>query len=136
MELFSSTYDFPPVPSDTATWLADGVTTHPTFFGCNSSDPVPLLIYLPNGAAPLGQAPVTNISTLALGLEPELIEAVLSQTFDLTTQGIATETNGEWDKDPEWPACLACAVVDRSRARAEVERSGLCETCLQRYCWS
>ena len=135
-QLLSSTYDFPPVPSDTATWLDQGLTTHPTFFGCNSSSPVPLLIYLANGAPPLGEAPVTNISTLALQFEADEIEAALSQMFDMTTQGIATETNGVWEKDLEWPACLACAVVDRSRAKAGVERSGVCETCMERYCWS
>ena len=97
------------MPSDTATWLADGVTTHPTFFGCSSSDPVPLVIYLPNGAPPLGQPPLTNISTFATAFEPEQIEAAISQTFDLTTQGIATETNGVWEKVAA-PAALALAL--------------------------
>ncbi|TFY63535.1 hypothetical protein EVJ58_g3197 [Rhodofomes roseus] len=131
-----SAYDFPPVPTDTATWLDEGLTTHPTFFGCNSSSPVPLLIYLANGAPPLGQAPLTNITTVQEAFEADDIEAAMSQMFDLTTQGMATEADGVWAKDPEWPACLACAVVDRSRAKAGVERSGVCETCMQKYCWS
>ena len=131
-----STYDFPPVPTDAATWHDEELTTHPTFFGCNSSSPVPLLIYLANGSPPLGQAALTNITTLQLAFEGDDIDAAMSQMFDMTTQGLATEVDGVWTKDPEWPACLACAVVDRSRAKAGVERSGVCETCMQRYCWS
>ncbi|KAF8138999.1 hypothetical protein EV363DRAFT_1315512 [Boletus edulis] len=38
--------------------------------------------------------------------------------------------------DPEWPACLACAIVDRARERAGETRSGVCESCFARYCWS
>lgn len=38
-------------------------------------------------------------------------------------------------KDPLWPACLSCAVVDRARKRLGVERQDLCRTCFERHCW-
>lgn len=57
---------------------------------------------------------------------------MLSQTFVIATQGYPA---GGVMKDPDWPSCLACAIVDRARERAGVERSGICATCLNRYCW-
>ncbi|OCH95307.1 lysophospholipase [Obba rivulosa] len=140
--LFPSSYSFPHVPANQSVFLAQGLTKRPTFFGCNapSDSAAPLVIYMANGGAPLGQVPVTNVSTDQLSFAPEQIDAMLTQTFDVATQGIPIEkTVGRQtvlDKDPEWPACLACAVVDRSRERQGMVRSGICESCLERYCWS
>ncbi|EPS99006.1 hypothetical protein FOMPIDRAFT_1017328 [Fomitopsis schrenkii] len=64
------------------------------------------------------------------------LQAMLSQTFDIATQGIAYEIGSGWEKDPEYPSCLACAVVDRARERQNMARDGLCASCLERYCWS
>lgn len=50
----------------------------------------------------------------------------------MATQGIPV--NGA--KDPEWPVCLACGVVERARARSGLKREGACESCLARYCFS
>ncbi|KZT02314.1 lysophospholipase [Laetiporus sulphureus 93-53] len=135
---FPGTYAFPPVPTSASTFLSKNLTRYPTFFGCNSSvnSSEPLVIYLANGGPPLGQTPATNTSTLQLSYGAEELEAMLSQTFDIATQGRATESSAGWEKDPEWPACLACAVVDRSRQREGVTRSGVCASCLDRYCWS
>ncbi|KAH9928107.1 lysophospholipase [Fomitopsis serialis] len=139
MAYFVGTYSFPPVPPDNATWLAEGLTRRPTFFGCNSSaaSGAPLLIYLGNGGPPLGQTTgYTNTSTAQLAYSADELEVMLSQTFDVATQGIAIETADGWEKDPEYASCLACAVVDRARERQNIERSGLCASCLERYCWS
>ena len=50
---------------------------------------------------------------------------MLDQVFDVATQGIPSRSSalhqhdgwaderGKDEKDPLWPACLACAVVDR-----------------------
>ncbi|KZT69824.1 lysophospholipase [Daedalea quercina L-15889] len=139
MAYFTGTYSFPPVPPDNSTWLAEGLTERPTFFGCNSSTAsgAPLLIYLGNGAPPLGETTAyTNTSTSQLSYSADELEAMLSQTFDIATQGIASETTEGWEKDPEYASCLACAVVDRARERQNISRSGLCASCLERYCWS
>lgn len=90
------------------------------------------MIYLANGGAPLGQVAVTNTSTFQDTFTPGQIQAMLDQTFDIATQGIPIGLS----KDPEWPVCLACAVVDRARARAGEARTGACASCLSRYCSS
>ncbi|GBE81631.1 Lysophospholipase 2 [Sparassis crispa] len=135
--LFPNAYSFPPVPPLQSTFLSHNLTKQPTFFGCNaSSSAEPFVIYLANGGAPLGQAALTNTSTEQLSYSAAQIDGMLQQVFDVATQGIPTEHGGVAEKDPEWPACLACGIVDRARARAGVERSGVCVSCLERYCWS
>ncbi|KAI0934939.1 hypothetical protein AcV5_006621 [Taiwanofungus camphoratus] len=134
VSFFPGTYAFPPVPTNQSTFLALNLTTRPAFFGCGSalSAGAPLVVYLANGGAPLGQAPLTNTSTDQFAYAADALDAMLAQTFDVATQGIPVAGM----KDPAWPACLACAVVDRARARAGLERGGVCETCMERYCWS
>ncbi|KIP06142.1 hypothetical protein PHLGIDRAFT_468918 [Phlebiopsis gigantea 11061_1 CR5-6] len=132
VNLFPTAYSFPPVPATAAGFTAANLTKRPTFFGCNTSTSAPLLIYIANGGAPLGQVPQTNVSTFTDTFSASTIQGFLDQTFDIATQGIAV---GD-EKDPEWPVCLACAVVDRARARKGVDRSGACVGCLQRYCAS
>ncbi|KAG1766918.1 lysophospholipase catalytic domain-containing protein [Suillus placidus] len=134
--LYPSAYSFPLVPTSMGEYTAQNLTTRPTFFGCNttsSNASTPLLIYLANGGPPYdGEAPVTNTATTQTSYSSSEIQTMLSQTFVITTQGYPT--NGA-TKDPNWPSCLACAVVDRARERAGVARSGICSTCMNRYCW-
>ncbi|CCM05117.1 uncharacterized protein FIBRA_07325 [Fibroporia radiculosa] len=129
---FPNSYSFPPVPPLQATFLAEGLTKRPTFFGCSSTvaSGDPLVIYLANGGPPLGQPAMTNTSTDQFTYYADELDGMLSQAFDVATQGIADGT-----KDAEWAACLACAVVDRARRREGIARSGVCESCLDRYCW-
>ncbi|KAI0074741.1 hypothetical protein K474DRAFT_1508583 [Panus rudis PR-1116 ss-1] len=143
--LFPQNYSFPIVPNDTSTFLSLNLTRRPTFFGCNvtatnSSAIPPLIIYIANGGPPLGQSPVTNTPTLKLSYTSSLIDAMLAQTLDIATQGIPIQnTNGTRSKDPAWPVCLACGIVERSRAKgfpSPVPRSPTCQSCLQRYCFS
>ena len=135
--LLSSAYSFPPVPTSASDFTSQKLTTRPTFFGCNvtsANATTPLLIYLANGGPPdNGEAPVTNTSTLQASYSSSQIQAMLDQTFDIATQGYPA--NSGVTSDPEWPACLACAVVDRARYRANETRSGVCVTCFARYCW-
>ena len=136
--LLSSAYSFPPVPTSATEFTAQNLTTRPTFFGCNTTsanETTPLVIYLANGGPPHnGEAPVTNTATLKVSYSSSEIQAMLDQTFIIATQGYPAEST--MTTDPEWPACLACAVVDRARERAGEARSGVCETCFARYCWS
>ena len=89
-----------------------------------------------NGGPPLGKDPLTNTSTAQRKYENSQVEGMLDQIFDIATQGIPVETPEGPEKDPEWPACLICAITDRSRAELGLERSGICESCFARYCWS
>ncbi|KAG6373884.1 hypothetical protein JVT61DRAFT_6037 [Boletus reticuloceps] len=136
--LLSPAYSFPPVPTSPGEFIAQNLTTRPTFFGCNTTsanDTTPLLIYLANGGPPHnGQAPVTNISTFQLSSSSSTTQAILDQIFIIATQGYPA--NSSMTTDPEWPACLACAIVDRARERAGETRSGVCACCFARYCWS
>ncbi|KAF8139034.1 lysophospholipase [Boletus edulis] len=136
--LLSPAYSFPPVPTSPGEFIAQNLSTRPTFFGCNTAsvnDTTPLLIYLANGGPPHnGQAPVTNISTFQLSSSSSTTQAMLDQIFVIATQGYPA--NSSMTTDPEWPACLACAIVDRARERAGETRSGVCESCFARYCWS
>ena len=132
MALFPESYSFPTIPSSSSESLEQGLTQRPTFFGCNDSENVPLVIYLGNGGAPLGQVAVTNTTTSQFTYQASEIQAMLNQIFDIATQGIPVDVT---TKDPEWPACLACAVVDRTRAKLPfVSRSGVCSSCFERYC--
>ncbi|TFK53598.1 hypothetical protein OE88DRAFT_1626468 [Heliocybe sulcata] len=126
MNIYPQAYSFPPVPTDMSAFNAQDLTSHPTFFGCNSTAPTPLLIYMPNGYTPHGQTPVTNTSTTQLKYSDAEVQAMFDQTFTMATlEGI----------DSQWPACLACAVVDRARARINAQRSGICDTCFATYCY-
>ncbi|KZT18493.1 FabD/lysophospholipase-like protein [Neolentinus lepideus HHB14362 ss-1] len=129
--LFPDAYTFPPIPLNTSTFIAKNLTRRPTFFGCDTPE-TPLIVYIANGGPPAGQPAVTNTSDDTW--TPQLIEAFLDQTFDVATQGITNGTVGA--RDTEWGSCVACAVVDRERYRQGIARSGVCETCLARYCWS
>ncbi|EKM59981.1 uncharacterized protein PHACADRAFT_250811 [Phanerochaete carnosa HHB-10118-sp] len=131
--LFPGVYSFPPVPSSPDVFAAHNLTKRTTFFGCNTAPEAPLVAYFANGGPPLGQTPLTNLSTFTDTFTPPQIQAIMNQVFDIATQGIPIN---EVEKDPEFPVCLACAIVDRARARAGERRTGVCETCLARYCFS
>ncbi|KAI0759250.1 lysophospholipase [Trametes elegans] len=149
--LLSPAYAFPRVPRTPAAFAAQNLTRRPAFFGCKSAAGAgagdPLVVYLANGGPPLGQAPVTNGTGDTLSYGARAVQAFLDQVFDLATQGIpvaaaaAGDTAGGGEgagvgKDPEWPVCLACAVVDRARRGLGIDRKGACERCLDRYCYS
>ncbi|KZT29204.1 lysophospholipase [Neolentinus lepideus HHB14362 ss-1] len=126
-KFFPSSYSFPPVPNSVDDFISENLTTHPTFFGCNSSAPTPLIIYLPNGAPPPGQPALTNTSSNQIQYSASEVQAMLDQTFEIATAA---------GVDNEWPACLACAVADRARERLGAVRGGVCASCMARYCWS
>ena len=133
--MFPKAYSFPHIPKSPSVFVSEGLVKRPTFFGCNTGlfSDAPLVIYLANGAPPLGQPPLTNTTTFQSTYTPAQIQGMLNQVYDVATQGIPGHKT---EKDPEWPVCLACAVVDRARERLWVPRSGACASCLARYCWS
>ena len=91
----------------------------------------------------MGEPALTNTSTFQTQYPRALVEAMLDEVFDVATQGIPTRRGphqhrggAEEEKDPLWPACLACAVVDRARRDLGLARSGVCKSCMKKYCWS
>ncbi|EPS42200.1 hypothetical protein H072_3946 [Dactylellina haptotyla CBS 200.50] len=117
---------FPSIP-DVHTFINSGLNNRPTWFGCDAKNftgtPSPLLVYIPN--APYNV--FSNVSTFRMSYQDAQRDLLIDNGYMIATQG-----NGAID--PEWPACVGCAVVHR-----EMERKGMvteqCQQCLKRYCW-
>lgn len=90
-----------------------------------------LFRYIPN--APSGGAFNSNTSTWDLEYTPMETIQFLDAVFNATTNGIPLGQSG---KDEQWPACLACAIVERKRQYRNMDRSDVCEQCFKRYCWN
>ncbi|EED16450.1 lysophospholipase Plb1 [Talaromyces stipitatus ATCC 10500] len=117
---------FPSVP-DVNTFVNKGLNTHPTFFGCNSSNtssPTPLIVYLPN----YPYVTYSNLSTLTLSINNTERDAVIQNAYDMVTMANGT-------RDADWPACVGCAVLSRSFERTNTKVPDICNTCFNRYCW-
>lgn len=117
---------FPHVPGKD-TFLNLGLNTRPSFFGCNatnSSSPSPLIVYLPNH--PYVYA--SNISTFQMAISSPERDAMVENGWALATQLNAT-------RDPDWPACVGCAMLARSFHRTNTSVPEKCRQCFDRYCW-
>ncbi|POW21810.1 hypothetical protein PSHT_01937 [Puccinia striiformis] len=129
----SGTSNFPPVPLQPQVWIDKGFNTRPTFFGCDATSTqgnggYPLVVYLPN--SPLSPSP-TNTSTFKMQYSNGERDQFLSSAARST---IGPVFGANKTADPEWPTCLSCALIDRSRNRLNVIRSSACEKCFTRYC--
>ncbi|EFP84862.2 Lysophospholipase 1 [Puccinia graminis f. sp. tritici] len=130
----SNAASFPPVPLQPQTWINKGFTTRPTFFGCNASSTqgnggYPLIVYLPN--SPLSSSP-TNSSTFQLQYSTKERDAFVHSVTNSTAYPLFGPKK---TVDNEWPTCLSCALIDRSRNRLNVTRSAACKKCFARYCY-
>jgi lysophospholipase len=115
-----------------------GLNSRPTFFGCNASNftdysrTPPLVIYFPHTP----WTAYTNFSTFTLEYTQDQVAAFIQNgvatavissllLIDVQSQGNSTT----------WPACLACAVLQRAKERAGVPMGDQCQKCFQEYCW-
>lgn len=122
---------FPKVPPPT-TFVARGYNSRPVLFGCDTSltaapekgHESPIVLYLAN--APYSA--YTNYSDSKSALSLEQTREVMVNSFNLVTQA-----NGTLASD--WPRCLACAAVERSRARLGMPRAASCTACFAKWCW-
>ncbi|MBW0506331.1 hypothetical protein O181_046046 [Austropuccinia psidii MF-1] len=127
---------FPSVPVDPQIWLEHGLATRPTFFGCevptqNGNGGHPLIIYLPN--SPLAQKGFrTNTGTFKLQYSKKNTQAFIESTMQATAQPVFRPNQ----TDNDWPTCLSCALIERTRNRMNVPRSSTCQICFKRYCYS
>jgi lysophospholipase len=127
--LLPGAYKFPKIPQTQAEFLAQNLTTRPTFFGCDEDQDVPMILYFPNGAPP----PITNASTNQLSFpDLGLVQAIIDQSGEIVSRG--RPQNGE-GRDGLFPVCVACALADREISRLGLKRDAQCETCFQRYCY-
>ncbi|PLW07483.1 hypothetical protein PCANC_24788 [Puccinia coronata f. sp. avenae] len=130
----TGTVNFPPIPLQPQVWLDQGYNTRPTFFGCNAPSTrgnggYPLIIYLPN--SPLSPS-LTNTTTFKMKYSNDEKNQFLSS---VTKSTMNPRFGTEKTVDPEWSTCLSCALIDRSRNRANVPRSAACAKCFTRYCY-
>ncbi len=123
---------FPIVPSP-ATFIARNYTTKPAFFGCDAQ-----LTTTNDTRAPIiawfGNAPYSSYSNITFfqNVTPiPRVHDIWNNTFNQITQGAGS-------LDLEWPACLACAAIDRSLAKLSppMQRTAQCQGCFDRYCWN
>ncbi|KAM0438569.1 hypothetical protein ACHAPT_001321 [Fusarium lateritium] len=119
--------EFPKVP-DQNTFVNLGLNKRPTFFGCDNgkdSSSGPLIVYLPN-------APYTyqsNFSTFDLEYSNTERNEIIRNGYNVATMGNATV-------DPDWPACVGCAILARSLARTKTDIPSKCTDCFSQYCWN
>lgn len=120
---------FPIVPP-AETFIHNNYTTKPVFFGCdanltttNSTDS-PIVLYMANSP----YSAYTNYSFFQFATSD-------SQFSDILLNGLNQVTQGNGTIDEEWPACLGCAVIDRSLAKVNMSRTAQCESCFEKYCW-
>ncbi|RSM07801.1 hypothetical protein CEP52_005007 [Fusarium oligoseptatum] len=118
---------FPVVPGRD-TFLNLGLNTRPTFFGCNASntsEPSPLIVYIPN--YPYVYA--SNISTFQTTVNTSELSAIIENGYAAATMLNAT-------RDPDWPVCVGCAMLARSFDRTNTTLPDKCRECFQNYCWN
>ncbi|KAF2670591.1 hypothetical protein BT63DRAFT_242241 [Microthyrium microscopicum] len=118
---------FPKIP-DMNTFVNLGLNTKPTFFGCNSaniSGPAPLIVYLPNHPYSYW----SNISTVTLKMPPEMRDGMINNGYNVATMGNGTLSD-------KWPACAACAIMQRSFERTKTTPPKMCLDCMAQHCWN
>ncbi|TIA88364.1 hypothetical protein E3P99_02658 [Wallemia hederae] len=127
-----TTISFANVPTPDQ-FVAQGLNTRPTFFGCNSSDVTnfdenrhtPIIAYVPAYPYVFN----ANQSTFKLEYSAEEYSGMIAN-------GEASTALNGLVSDGEWKRCLACALVDRARERNNVDRSPECQTCFNDWCWN
>ncbi|TFK75253.1 phospholipase B [Pluteus cervinus] len=135
--LLSSHQQFPPIPQTPDDFIEMGLTSRPTFFGCNPVQippEYPLVIYLPNSPPISGDNPVTNSETFQLTYTIKHTKLLLQQAHTNTISGFTPNAN---IADPNWGLCLQCAAIDRARYKFNrtISRSAICSQCFEQYCF-
>ncbi|KAJ7118923.1 lysophospholipase catalytic domain-containing protein [Mycena epipterygia] len=131
--LFPGAYKFPQIPQTQAEFVAQNLTTQPTFFGCDEAQDVPMILYFANGAPPPGKPAITNASTNQLSFpDLGLVQAILDEAGEIVSRG--RPQNGK-ARDSLFPVCVACALADRERSRLGMKRDAQCNICFERYCY-
>ncbi|KAK4057651.1 hypothetical protein OIO90_001299 [Microbotryomycetes sp. JL221] len=136
-------FAFPPIPATQQDFVDQGLNIRPTFFGCDvasanisNQEAYPIVVYMPNAPPPPSQINsntyFTNTSTFQLDYALEDVYKFLDGAHANILKGGLTRE----ETDQQWPVCLKCAVVDRARQRANIERSDTCQACMQKYCWT
>lgn len=128
---------FPYVP-DNNTFINLGLGTKPTFFGCYASNftslrhetgassdySPPLIVFTSNH--PYSYA--SNTSTFKMVYTTNEVSSMIRNGYNVMTRGNSTD-------DPEWGACVGCAIIQREVERRNDTQTEQCKRCFERYCW-
>jgi lysophospholipase len=129
---------FPKIPT-AETFIANQYNILPTFFGCYEDD-VPLVrppILSPRSPSDprqvlyLSNSPwsaYTNYSYVQSEFYPSQLDIIFNNSF-------AQLTYNNSFSDPEWPACLACALIHGSVKKMGLNDTAQCQGCFLRHCW-
>ncbi|KAK0392004.1 hypothetical protein NLU13_1502 [Sarocladium strictum] len=127
LENISEGTSFPVVPGQ-QTFINLGLNTRPTFFGCNASntsEPSPLIVYIPNYPYVFN----SNTSTFQMTTNESERDAMVENGWAVATQLNAT-------RDTDWPVCVGCAMLARSFDRTNTTVPQKCKECFESYCWN
>lgn len=127
LEDISEGTSFPAVPGRNS-FVNLGLNTRPTFFGCNASnttEPSPLVVYIPN----YPYLYPSNISTFQMTVNDSERDAIVQNGY-----AVATQLNAS--RDPDWPVCVGCAMLQRSFNRTNTTVPDKCNECFNSYCWN
>lgn len=143
---------FPYVPEDFKTWVIQELNYKPVFFGCNSSNYTatsprngtfshssfagPLIVYLPN--APWSY--FTNTSTFQLDyITAEILGFLDNGELQISQSPKPNNTNTNTSSSSsavaKWQECVGCAIMQRSKERANIPLGEKCKGCFDKYCW-
>ncbi|KAG7663842.1 uncharacterized protein J8A68_002702 [[Candida] subhashii] len=130
---------FPYVP-DYNSFINMNLTSKPAFFGCDAqnlssiqdttNNPTsvfdsPLIVYTANRPFSFW----SNTSTFKMSYEDSERNGMIQNGFE-----VASRFNGTLD--PEWNACVGCAIIRRQQERNGIDQSDQCQQCFERYCWN
>ncbi|KAH3678930.1 hypothetical protein WICPIJ_008770 [Wickerhamomyces pijperi] len=127
--IINSEASFPYVP-DTNTFLAHGLTTKPTFFGCYASNLTelsrvpPLVVYVPN----VPYTTWSNTSTFKMSYDADEKRKIIQNGFEVSSRYNMT-------MDSEWRKCVSCAIMQRSLEALNEPQPAECKSCFDEYCW-
>lgn len=128
---------FPSVP-DNNTFINSKLYSRPVFFGCYASNftdlrtkanapanySPPLIIYNSNGYYTY----MSNVSTFKMSYENNEMRSIVENSYAVATYGNGTI-------DPEYGACVGCALIQRELERRGQNQTDQCKKCFDRYCW-
>ena len=80
---------------------------------------------------------ITNFATSTLQIPSENQTVIFDRSYRLVSRGFVNSTDASLTQsDPQWGTCVACAAVERARARQGYQRAPACEGCFSRYCFT
>jgi lysophospholipase len=106
-----------PVVPSIAEFMAKGMNKRASFFGCHNEKTI-TIAFLPN----------TNYTSFNSGQPSSKLDYTNAEANSMIENGVQIATqNG----DPEWPACLACAMVMKTGEKLPAR----CKACFEKYCY-